>query len=67
MSAEGGSDEVMRTPTPFPLVGDEIVAIIDLKTDREQQKLLMQQWTWISHRSRRLRKQEVEESLERFE
>ena len=29
------------------LVGDEIVAAIDLKTDREQGKLLVQQWTWI--------------------
>ena len=29
------------------LVGDEIVAAVDLKTDREQGKLLVQQWTWI--------------------
>ena len=29
------------------LVGDDIVAAIDLKTDREQRKLLMQQWTWV--------------------
>jgi len=49
------------------LVGDEIVAVVDLKTDRERQKLLMQQWTWVSHRSRRLRKQWIEEALHRFE
>ena len=30
------------------LVGDEIVAVLDLKTDRERQKLLMQKWTWIA-------------------
>jgi uncharacterized protein YcaQ len=49
------------------LVGDEIVAVIDLKTDRERQKLLLQQWTWISKHSRRQRKQLIEESLDRFE
>jgi uncharacterized protein YcaQ len=49
------------------LIGDEIVAVIDLKTDRERQKVLMQQWTWISTRSRRLRKQRIEEALDRFE
>lgn len=49
------------------LVGDEIVAVIDLKTDRERQKLLLQQWTWISNRSRRLRKQRIEETLHPFE
>ena len=30
------------------LVGDEIVAAIDLKTDRERRKLLMQKWTWVA-------------------
>jgi uncharacterized protein YcaQ len=49
------------------LVGDEIVAVIDLKTDRERQQLLLQQWTWISKHSRRLRKQQIEEELDRFE
>ena len=34
------------------LVGDEIVAAIDLKTDREQGKLLTQQWTWIGGNKR---------------
>ena len=29
------------------LVGDEIVAAIDLKTDRQAKKLLMQKWTWV--------------------
>jgi uncharacterized protein YcaQ len=49
------------------LIGDEIVAAIDLKTDREQQKLLMQQWTWIGNRSRRAHKRQIEEALHRFE
>ena len=49
------------------LMGDEIVAVVDLKTDRERQKLLMQQWTWISKTSRRLRKKCIEEALHRFE
>src|SRR6185312_7223081 len=29
------------------LIGDEIVAAIDLKTDRRERKLLLQQWNWI--------------------
>jgi uncharacterized protein len=49
------------------LVGDEIVAAIDLKTDRERGELLVQQWTWLSDRSRRLRKKQIEEALHRFE
>jgi len=48
------------------LVGDEIVAAIDLKTDREREKLLVQQWTWIDRRSRAHRKA-IEEALHRFE
>jgi uncharacterized protein YcaQ len=49
------------------LVGDEIVAVIDLKTDRERGKLLLQQWTWIANGARRLRKRRIEEALHRFE
>ena len=49
------------------LVGDEVVAVVDLKTDRERQKLLLQRWTWVSNRSRRLRKRRIEEALHRFE
>jgi uncharacterized protein len=49
------------------LVGDEIVAVVDLKTDRARQKLLVQQWTWVSTRARRLRKRQIEEALHRFE
>jgi uncharacterized protein YcaQ len=49
------------------LVGDEIAAVVDLKTDRERQKLLVQRWTWVGDRSRRLRKKRIEEALHRFE
>jgi uncharacterized protein len=49
------------------LVGDEIVAAIDLKTDRERRKLLMQQWTWIGRGSSRSHKRRIEEELHRFE
>jgi uncharacterized protein len=49
------------------LVGGEIAAVVDLKTDRERQKLLVQRWTWITDRSRRLRKKQIEEALHRFE
>jgi uncharacterized protein YcaQ len=49
------------------LVGDAIVAAIDLKTDRQQQKLLLQKWNWIGkHRGREL-KRRIEEELHRFE
>jgi uncharacterized protein len=48
------------------LVGDEIVAAIDLKADRAKGALLIQQWTWVgdgsaSHKGR------IEEELHRFE
>jgi uncharacterized protein YcaQ len=49
------------------LLGDEIVAAIDLKTDRERRKLLVQQWTWVGNGSRRERKRRIEEALHRFE
>jgi len=49
------------------LLGEEIVALLDLKTDRERRKLLMQRWTWIAAGSRRLMKRKIEEALHRFE
>jgi uncharacterized protein YcaQ len=49
------------------LVGDEIVAVLDLKTDRERRKLLVQRWTWIAKRSRGSHKRRIEEALHRFE
>jgi uncharacterized protein len=49
------------------LVGDEIAAVLDLKTDRVRRKLLVQQWRWVSARERRQRKRRIEEALHRFE
>jgi uncharacterized protein YcaQ len=49
------------------LVDDAIVAAIDLKTDRERQKLLMQKWTWIGGKANRALKPQIEEALHRFE
>ena len=49
------------------LIGDEIVAVLDLKTDRARRRLLVQQWTWMSRNARRLRKARIEEALHRFE
>jgi uncharacterized protein YcaQ len=49
------------------LVDDKIVAAIDLKTDREQRKLLVQRWTWLGRASPRACKRQIEEELHRFE
>jgi hypothetical protein len=49
------------------LVGDHIVAAIDLKTDRKRRELLMQQWSWIGKRPRKDLKRRIEEELHRFE
>jgi uncharacterized protein YcaQ len=55
------------------LVGDEIVAALDLKTDRQNKKLLMQKWTWVGPgkaakgEARKELKRRIEEELDRFE
>jgi uncharacterized protein len=49
------------------LVGDEIVAALDLKTDRANGKLLMQKWTWVGNGAPRRHKRNIEEELHRFE
>lgn len=48
------------------LMGDEIVAALDLKTDRTARKLLIQQWTWIVEERPEL-KAAIDEALDRFE
>src|SRR5258705_1107861 len=52
------------------LVGDDIVAAIDLKTDRQSRKLLMQKWSWVGKAAggaRKDLKRQIEEELDRFE
>jgi uncharacterized protein len=49
------------------LVGDEIVAAVDLKTDRARQKLLIQKWTWVGKGSARAYKRKIEPALGAFE
>jgi uncharacterized protein YcaQ len=48
------------------LVGDRIVAALDLKTDRQARKLLIQKWTWLTDPSPDL-KPAIDAALERFE
>jgi uncharacterized protein len=49
------------------LAGDDIVAAIDLKTDRKRGKLLVQKWSWIGKRPRRDLKSRIEQELHGFE
>ena len=49
------------------LRGDEIVAAIDCKTDRQAGKLLVQQWHWIGEGSKASHGSAIDEALHRFE
>jgi uncharacterized protein YcaQ len=49
------------------LIGDEIVAVLDLKADRANESLLIQQWTWIGNGSAAQHKAPIESELHRFE
>jgi uncharacterized protein YcaQ len=49
------------------LVGDEVVAALDLKTDRAARKLQVQQWNWVGTGSPRAHKRKIEEALHTFE
>jgi uncharacterized protein len=54
------------------LVGEEIVAALDIKTDRQNRKLLMQKWNWVGKGRaakgdhRKALKRRIEEELDRF-
>lgn len=47
------------------LIGDEIVAVIDLKADRKNGVLCVQQWSWIK-RGSAARKARIEDALHGF-
>jgi len=55
------------------LVDEEIVAALDIKTDREKRKLLMQKWSWVGKGklargdTRKDLKRRIEDELDRFE
>src|SRR5436189_2756135 len=52
------------------LVGEHIVAALDLKTDRKKRQLLVQNWHWIGGEARgagKRLKRRIEEELHRFE
>jgi uncharacterized protein YcaQ len=52
------------------LAGDNIVAALDLKTDRKNRKLLVQKWSWVGagakKGARKELKRRIEEELHRF-
>jgi uncharacterized protein YcaQ len=53
------------------LAGENIVAALDLKTDRRSRKLLVQKWSWVGNGAQRGARKElkrcIEEELHRFE
>jgi len=49
------------------VIGDQVVAAIDLKTDRVQKKLLVQQFSWLGKHKSKINKQLIETELHRFE
>ena len=49
------------------LIGDEIVAALDLKADRQKQELLIQNWAWVGRGTARTHRAPIEAALGRFE
>jgi len=49
------------------IIGDQVVAAIDLKTDRANKKLLVQKLTWLQKNKSKADKQKIETELDRFE
>lgn len=49
------------------LSNNKIVAVLDLKTDRQLQKLLIQKWTWLAKQKSSSLKAKIDTELHRFE
>ena len=49
------------------LVDGEIVAVIDVKADRERRELLLQHWSWVGKGKKSMHKRSIEEKLHHFE
>lgn len=49
------------------LIEDKIVAVLDLKIDRQVKKLLIQKWTWLPKQKSLVQKKMIEAELHRFE
>lgn len=48
------------------LCGDEIVAALDLKADRQEKSLLIQAWHWVGRGESPTHRQSIEAALDRF-
>lgn len=49
------------------LKDDKIIAVLDLKTDRKSQTLLLQKWSWLDKHKSAANKKIIEEELTKFE
>ncbi|WP_413577997.1 winged helix-turn-helix domain-containing protein [Bdellovibrio sp. HCB290] len=49
------------------IIGDQAVAVLDLKTDRQKQELLIQQWSWLGKHKSAKNKKLIEQEIARFE
>lgn len=48
------------------LNGHQIIALLDLKTDRQSKQLLIQNWAWLDKHKSKMNKKLIEDELHRF-